>query len=624
MQEKFSNFSNILITGFLVIFFTSIRAQVVNPNNFPACDSNTVTVISGVDIQPKWSNCWGKIQFISASGRAGDSLEGEWLNGKLNGWGIYKHTNGSIYTGELKNGMSNGHGEFIFPNGTKYVGEHKNDKKHGKGIISFPNGKTLEGIWENGKLQSEAYRTTAAQTDSGDQNENSKNDLVLKNSYPDILPLKISKYFDSAMDASVALFAISIILAFLILLISKSYQKIIEIKWIKSLSDIDLDEGMQENTEKRNIFKVHTHYDNLKVVRGAPIEVIRASYRVLSQKYHPDKNRTAQSERIMKVINEAWRVLSDPELKRMHDFWISEQEGGGGFYEQSSPGDVEIKKGEFREKIDLAWMILKEKFLNIFQFINRKKIIVGVIVCTALLVTVSSENSRLYFSKIFKTDIEVFPESAKSLNSLNLGEAILLFMPDKNQVANWNFRSNEENVLWLDESYLGNFEDGFTRTGLIRINILGKTSKVLKNKNKELAWSIQFSAKDSRFGLDSIFIQPGFEHDSFREVDANCYEFEKFEKCGFTNDELFESLKKSNISYTPLCNSGAPMGDLAVDIYKLSADQKKSIYLSVGHTVTRYGANSQIWLWVKDEFARFAIEKHNEMGLCKEISGMGL
>ena len=36
--------------------------------------------------------------------------------------------------------------------------------------------------------------------------------------------------------------------------------------------------------------KIHTHYDNLKVARGAPQEVIRAAYKALSQKYHPDKN----------------------------------------------------------------------------------------------------------------------------------------------------------------------------------------------------------------------------------------------------------------------------------------------------------------------------------------------
>ncbi|MCS6804710.1 MAG: DnaJ domain-containing protein, partial [Blastocatellia bacterium] len=36
--------------------------------------------------------------------------------------------------------------------------------------------------------------------------------------------------------------------------------------------------------------KLHTHYDNLKVARNAPPEVIRAAYKTLSQRFHPDRN----------------------------------------------------------------------------------------------------------------------------------------------------------------------------------------------------------------------------------------------------------------------------------------------------------------------------------------------
>jgi DnaJ-class molecular chaperone len=63
----------------------------------------------------------------------------------------------------------------------------------------------------------------------------------------------------------------------------------------------------------------HTHYDNLFVAQNAPIEVIRAAYRALAQKYHPDKNIAADAERIMKIVNEAWAILSDAELRREHD-----------------------------------------------------------------------------------------------------------------------------------------------------------------------------------------------------------------------------------------------------------------------------------------------------------------
>jgi curved DNA-binding protein CbpA len=73
--------------------------------------------------------------------------------------------------------------------------------------------------------------------------------------------------------------------------------------------------------------KVHTHYDNLKVARNAPPEVIRGAYKSLSQKYHPDQNPgDPDAARIMALINEAYRVLSDPVKRQEHDQWIRRAE----------------------------------------------------------------------------------------------------------------------------------------------------------------------------------------------------------------------------------------------------------------------------------------------------------
>jgi curved DNA-binding protein CbpA len=73
--------------------------------------------------------------------------------------------------------------------------------------------------------------------------------------------------------------------------------------------------------------KVRTHYDNLKVARDAPPEVIRAAYKSLSQKYHPDRNPgDPKASRTMAIINAAYRVLSDPDLRRKHDEWIRKVE----------------------------------------------------------------------------------------------------------------------------------------------------------------------------------------------------------------------------------------------------------------------------------------------------------
>lgn len=73
----------------------------------------------------------------------------------------------------------------------------------------------------------------------------------------------------------------------------------------------------------RSMNQIITHYDNLKVSRNAPPEVIRAAYKILSQKYHPDRNpNNPDCVRIMSIINSAYETLSDPVKRKEHDRWI--------------------------------------------------------------------------------------------------------------------------------------------------------------------------------------------------------------------------------------------------------------------------------------------------------------
>lgn len=75
--------------------------------------------------------------------------------------------------------------------------------------------------------------------------------------------------------------------------------------------------------------KVHTHYDNLKVTRDAPPEVIRAAYKSLCHKFHPDRHAgSSRATQTFQLINTAYEVLSDPERRRQHDAWIARAEAG--------------------------------------------------------------------------------------------------------------------------------------------------------------------------------------------------------------------------------------------------------------------------------------------------------
>ena len=60
------------------------------------------------------------------------------------------------------------------------------------------------------------------------------------------------------------------------------------------------------------------HYNVLGVAPTADPEVIRAAYRVLAQRHHPDRN-TAGDGATMVRLNQAYAVLSDPQQRANFD-----------------------------------------------------------------------------------------------------------------------------------------------------------------------------------------------------------------------------------------------------------------------------------------------------------------
>jgi len=62
----------------------------------------------------------------------GDEYNGELLNGKMSGHGLYKFKNGSYYEGELKEGQFEGRGKLIDKlNDLVIVGQFRNGQPNG-------------------------------------------------------------------------------------------------------------------------------------------------------------------------------------------------------------------------------------------------------------------------------------------------------------------------------------------------------------------------------------------------------------------------------------------------------------------------------------------------------------
>jgi hypothetical protein len=60
-------------------------------------------------------------------------------------------------------------------------------------------------------------------------------------------------------------------------------------------------------------------YEVLQVSAKASPEVVHAAYRVLARVYHPDLNPSPNAARMMRQLNAAYKVLSDPERRTRYD-----------------------------------------------------------------------------------------------------------------------------------------------------------------------------------------------------------------------------------------------------------------------------------------------------------------
>ena len=75
---------------------------------------------------------------------------GEWKDGKQDGQGKHTRTNGEKYVGEWKDGKQDGQGTFTYTTGQIYVGEFKDGKRHGQGTMTLPDGGKYVGEWRTG------------------------------------------------------------------------------------------------------------------------------------------------------------------------------------------------------------------------------------------------------------------------------------------------------------------------------------------------------------------------------------------------------------------------------------------------------------------------------------------
>lgn len=97
------------------------------------------------------------------------------------------------------------------------------------------------------------------------------------------------------------------------------------------------------------------YYKILEVRESASDEIIRAAYKTLAKKYHPDNSSDETSQKKMIEINEAYQVLSDKLKRQEYDMSLEKNsnmcnEGHKDFQRKREDVDDEENKTEEEEK----------------------------------------------------------------------------------------------------------------------------------------------------------------------------------------------------------------------------------------------------------------------------------
>ena len=89
------------------------------------------------------------------------------------------------------------------------------------------------------------------------------------------------------------------------------------------------------------------YYDILQINQNASPEIIEKAYKTLAKKYHPDlqeESNKKEAEEILKEINEAYEILSNPDKKALYDQNLKNETISQEDYEKMYVQNEELKE----------------------------------------------------------------------------------------------------------------------------------------------------------------------------------------------------------------------------------------------------------------------------------------
>ena len=77
--------------------------------------------------------------------------EGDWVDGRYDGYGVEAYANGSRYRGQYRHGLREGYGVYFFRSGERYSGEWRGGQSEGVGVQTCRDGSRYVGEFRQGE-----------------------------------------------------------------------------------------------------------------------------------------------------------------------------------------------------------------------------------------------------------------------------------------------------------------------------------------------------------------------------------------------------------------------------------------------------------------------------------------
>ena len=106
--------------------------------------------------------------------REGDIYEGEWVDNKAEGFGIYTSLDGTKYEGYWVDDKQQGKGREEWPDGNIYVGDYMEGKKHGQGKFTWNDGAIYEGEFVDNNIEGKGFYIWADKREYNGEWKNNK------------------------------------------------------------------------------------------------------------------------------------------------------------------------------------------------------------------------------------------------------------------------------------------------------------------------------------------------------------------------------------------------------------------------------------------------------------------